>query len=508
MLMILIFASCKDENAFMPGDDGLTCYSILVSAPNNATRAYYEESADGSSISVKWEKGDVIVLKSENKEYSFVYKKDTLDGAGKFVHYGEIPNATRLYGTVSFGSDPGAYKQVQKKNNKCKEWLIKNISAFDLTKYEVISLLPSNARSLIHIQLLSPALFPGKSVLEIKGLKNNYTITLGENPDYVFADKGEMLDIYVTIPADQKSIEKGATLKFYFYAYDNLAGSDMTEEKRQKNGDEYHYYMKCNETIALNNSEVVKLPLPNKPTHVALQMGLKVKWATTNVGATSDQPGEASFGRYFPWGMVEEHYEYAWNGVRCPLEGKNESALKEVFGSSFTSAKGFQGMSEIIYQGEKFGDAATYNWGDDWVTPSKSDVDELINNCTIQKSFSYNLEWAKEGIVIPHAKTHGLYVISKNEKYKNKKIWFPAAGGVHNKYMGTIDSPASNDGSNGVYMTTTMATSNDKNFAGFVRMSFNSAPGTGLSTGCWIDGNPVWEFYRKHGSTVRPIRKK
>ena len=268
-------------------------------------------------------------------------------------------------------------------------------------------------------------------------------------PKYVFADAGDDLDIYVVVPAGK--INSGTTLKFYIYAYDE-------NKKNADDGDEYHYYMKCNGTIETKNNEVVKMQLPNKPTHTAIQLGLSVKWATMNIGATSDQPGEASFGKYLPWGMTEEHFEFAWEDPNLSmLYRKTDEELKAVFGDDFSGS--IQGITPREYMGDTYGDPATCLWGDDWAIPTLDQITELKNRMSGSKvqgaKFTDWVEWANN-VVIPHVKTNGFYVYGKNP-YSNKKVWFPAAGGVHSKKRGTPESPASNDGCNGVYMTATTA---------------------------------------------------
>ncbi|MBS7364533.1 MAG: hypothetical protein KIH03_12075 [Paludibacteraceae bacterium] len=487
----LFFASCEDEGTMVLGDDE-PCYTILVSAPNvSDTRAYYKE--DGENIAVVWENGDIVILDDGSQKYPFVFKGMSGNN-GEFYHYGAIENAGGWTGTVSFGSTPGTINQTQEKNNVCGEHLVANVTTrINLNSRPTISLLPADNMSLLHIQTKSPGMLLGRSLLKIKGLAQNvvYTDTLGKKSEYVFADQGDLLDIYVVVPAGM-NISTGTTLRFYFYSYDEVTGSAET-------GDEYHYYMKCNGAITTANNEVVKMTLPNKPTHAAIQLGLSVKWATMNIGATSDQPGEASFGKYLPWGMTEEHYEYAWDDTKSSkLMGLALVGLNTAFGLAFSEEKGFQGISAKTYQGVVIGDPATSLWGDDWVTPSKEEMEEL-RECAHEASFNQWVEWADPTSVIPHVKTNGVYFKGKGS-YSNKKIWLPAAGGVHTQRKGSLDSPASNDGCKGIYMTSTRSGTN-----GFYNLPFNGKNGVTIGkVGSW---NGTYDFNRNHGVSVRPIRK-
>jgi hypothetical protein len=517
IIAILFFASCEDDGAIMLNDNE-PCYTIFVSAPNvSGTRATYDDR--NSEIAVKWEKGDVIVLSAGGENYSFLYRESAGD-VGEFFHYGKIsassdgslPEGSMLtFGNVQDGNN--TKDQVQKKNKICREYLTANMAGkklSDITSTKPVNLLPADNMSLLHVHVKSPGMFLEGSLLKIKGLDQSeyYNITLGEDPSLVFADAGEDLDIYVVVPAGE-TIKSGTTLKFYFYAYDEFAPKN---KDKKTNGDEYHYYMKCNGTIETKNNEVVKMQLPNKPTHTAIQLGLSVKWATMNIGATSDQPGEASFGKYLPWGMTEEHYEYAWEDPNLSmLYRKTDEELKAVFGDEFSGS--IQGITPREYMGDTYGDPATCLWGDDWVIPTKDQINELMNqmkNTKVQGAkFTDWVEWADKNVVVPHVKTNGCYVYGKNA-YSNKKVWFPAAGGVHSEKRGTPESPASNDGCNGVYMTATTVLTNPGGRPGCYVFMFNGYVKNGsvgdFSLGC--SDKIVYNFdTRIHGCSVRPIRK-
>ncbi len=78
--------------------------------------------------------------------------------------------------------------------------------------------------------------------------------------------------------------------------------------------------------------------------HEYVDLGLSVKWATCNVGATT--PGD--YGNYYAWG---------------------ETFTKEVYGDSDDS-------TNIP------SDAARADWGGEWRLPTKEEIQELLDNCT------------------------------------------------------------------------------------------------------------------------------
>ena len=88
--------------------------------------------------------------------------------------------------------------------------------------------------------------------------------------------------------------------------------------------------------------------------HEYVDLGLSVKWATCNVGASSPE----DYGDYFAWG-----------------ETKTKSTFKE--SNSVTYGKQ---MSDI--KGNSQYDAARANWGGSWRLPTKKEMEELKNKCT------------------------------------------------------------------------------------------------------------------------------
>ena len=109
----------------------------------------------------------------------------------------------------------------------------------------------------------------------------------------------------------------------------------------------------------------------------------KIVFATCNIGADSPE----DFGYYFRWGEL-----YGWKIVTdTPNEYGNAFILSatqhdkdgntlsstwnsSTFSNSYalsggTSLEGFKGKTNLEYNGTVYGDAATYNWGEPWVTP-------------------------------------------------------------------------------------------------------------------------------------------
>ena len=87
--------------------------------------------------------------------------------------------------------------------------------------------------------------------------------------------------------------------------------------------------------------------------HAYVDLGLSVKWATMNVGAST--PGD--YGDYFAWGEVHPKSEYT---------EKNSQTRKN-------------NISNI--SGNSSSDAACYHWGSSWRLPTEKELEELKDKC-------------------------------------------------------------------------------------------------------------------------------
>ncbi len=117
--------------------------------------------------------------------------------------------------------------------------------------------------------------------------------------------------------------------------------------------------------------------------HYAVDLGLSVKWATCNVGATKPE----GYGDYFAWGETSPKTSYTKDNCKT-----YDKSIGDIGGDSRY-------------------DAATANWGSGWRMPTKSEVQELIDNCT--------WTWTK------HNGVNGYEVKSKKN---GNSIFLPAAG--------------------------------------------------------------------------------
>ena len=98
----------------------------------------------------------------------------------------------------------------------------------------------------------------------------------------------------------------------------------------------------------------------------AVDLGLSVKWANTNVGAKKS----SGFSTYFAWGETKPKEYYSWNTYAWS-KGNSQYLTK-------------YSTADRRTQLAPADDAARANWGGKWRMPTIDEYEELINpaNCT------------------------------------------------------------------------------------------------------------------------------
>ena len=117
----------------------------------------------------------------------------------------------------------------------------------------------------------------------------------------------------------------------------------------------------------------------NAPSGVkAVDLGLSVKWASCNIGATSPE----QFGNYFAWGETEPKSFYGW-GTYKYCNGSDDTMTKYCTYSRVGTVdnKTTLDLSD---------DAAHVNWGGSWRMPTYAEQEELMNCCRWETRSYYN----------------------------------------------------------------------------------------------------------------------
>ncbi len=197
------------------------------------------------------------------------------------------------------------------------------------------------------------------------------------------------------VPCNNNKSKKGGSIKYFLFiallivllivAYNLYNDQLLTPEQSNEeyvsndtilNGEDS---IQNNEVNEANENKELLTGMHNN--HEWVDLGLSVKWATCNIGAST--PWE--YGDFFAWGEVKSKTFFSEDNY-------SESNLisYDIAGSSY--------------------DAAHIIWGGAWRLPKSEEFEELIEKCNFKWSTSHN--------------KNGWTVTGPN----GKKIFFPAAG--------------------------------------------------------------------------------
>lgn len=153
-----------------------------------------------------------------------------------------------------------------------------------------------------------------------------------------------------------------------------------------------------------DKSTPIVVPTPKKEisttmVHKAIDLGLSVKWASCNIGASKPEDP----GKYFAWGEIRSKKVYDSSTYRW-CDGSYNSLTKY-------GADSLYGVVDDKLVLEMADDIAHTNWGGEWRMPTKEEQDELRKKCT--------WDWDNRNGVTG-------YIVTS--KINGESIFLPAAG--------------------------------------------------------------------------------
>ena len=202
--------------------------------------------------------------------------------------------------------------------------------------------------------------------------------------------------------------------------------------------------------------------LINLNGHELVDLGLSVRWATCNVGASAPE----KYGDHFAWGETETKNNYYWTYYKY---GSDDRSMTKYCINANYGKNGFTDSKTILDMED---DVARELWNVGWRIPTFQEIQELVNsnNCS--------WTWTKQNGV------NGYKVTSKITGFTDRSIFLPAAGLIQETYQVTF-------GSEGWYWANTI---NGTESSGSRAISFNSKSysSSGIKSRCY-------------GLSVRPV---
>ena len=218
----------------------------------------------------------------------------------------------------------------------------------------------------------------------------------------------------------------------YFMSHREVSPSVLEEAYQFIDGKaipKYGYPVSYLVDYHINNSQVKTNTVDNSAvaTPRMVDLGLSVKWADCNLGATKPE----EFGRYYAWGETEQKSTYIPENYKwCNMQSNilTKYVVKEIDVPVYKERKDANGLiiAEIsLYDPilptkgtidgktelEPSDDAATACLGDGWRTPTKAEIQELYDNC----------EWTL-------IEQNGVRGYKATSKINGKSIFLPFAG--------------------------------------------------------------------------------
>ena len=262
------------------------------------------------------------------------------------------------------------------------------------------------------------------------------------------------LDLHASYQLEATILPSKATNKDVFWSSSNtsVATIDQNGLITTKSVGKTTITASCESVQATCNVTVIEPVISN-----VVDLGLSVKWATYNIGATKPE----EYGDYFAWGETEPKTYYTWSTYKW-CEGSDSTLTKYNTESSYGTVDNKTTL-------ELEDDAAHIHWGGTWRIPTDAEWKELLNNCT--------WEWTTLSGV------SGIKLTGRKAGYTDKWLFFPAAGYRYITDLGGI-------GSDGVYWSSSLY-SGLPSYAWYVLFSSDNVFRYGRS--------------RYYGRSVRPV---
>ena len=222
-----------------------------------------------------------------------------------------------------------------------------------------------------------------------------------------------------------------------------------------------YFYQKDGKTLEFPVSNLDSISFTKPTTGIEngykwVDLGLSVRWATCNVGATAPE----EYGDYYAWGEIATKDSCTWENYS--LADSSSTALTKYCNSSD------YGTVDNKTTLEAADDVATQKWGGNWRMPTIDEWDELLKNC--------DWTWTTLNGV------NGYEVKATN----GNSIFLPAAG-----YR--FDGVLFNAGSDGGYWSSSLDTDN---------------PSLTQSVNFYSDYHSTNSDYRYYGRSVRSVLDK
>lgn len=210
-------------------------------------------------------------------------------------------------------------------------------------------------------------------------------------------DTMENTFVGVAYASSRSALHPDSTFNYYSVSVKDIADSKFTANLKGLSESSVYYYASFTEISGVYNMSAIKeleTPILEHKIADAVDLGLSVKWASWNIGATAPK----DYGCHYAWGEVEDKSVYSLETYMYHNNGSYVDIGTNICGTEY--------------------DVAHVKWGGGWRMPTQEEIDELCYNCTWQLT-TISLNEEVYGSI-------GYTVTGPN----GNSIFFPAAGVV------------------------------------------------------------------------------
>ena len=376
-ILSMMAASCVNEIGSDHEVAAMYRYNLTF---ENQTKT--DLSGSGSKRSVSWTEGDQIKYYTESRQSNPVNTTVNLDGSGAYISIprgrtDEFVNA--VYGAAQLKSNTSTDHVMYisspiKGDQRHTSFDEAHVCAAFSSDIESPEIRFHNAACIVHFVSAADVykvVFSGN---------NDEIINAGNNGDLKITSESSWNLTVEPASSGGTSISivtNGEGSDFYF-AMLPVYFSDGIKVDCYNSLGELFVTMRTNSVLnTVSGSGAVKMldlgnaqDWVNAAPPVAIDLGLSVKWASYNVGATKPE----DYGDFFAWGEVSSKSDFMWANYQFGT-GKNGPFSKYVLDENY----GTIDHKTIL---DLTDDAAATVWIGDWRLPSKDEVSELMSTCT------------------------------------------------------------------------------------------------------------------------------
>lgn len=298
--------------------------------------------------------------------------------------------------------------------------------------------------------VINEARFKGMNVRPVKPLPKEMFSSISLSAEHLDLDYGEIRKVDVMAQPANRPVNKANIT----WSSSNPHVADVVEGYLTAVGTGSCTIIAHSEGNKAEMSVTVTLPVPEP-----VDLGLGVKWASANLGASA--PRKA--GGYFAWGETSPKAGYyEWGNYK--FGNVSEFTKYNYVVIDFKSDWPLDCKTEL----DPEDDAARVVLGQGWRMPTADDLWELKNKCTWQR--------------IENADSCGYLITSNVPGYEGKSIFIPLAGAMYEKRPGLENAPLPSNNQHNLYLrTSTLGVDEDRDrLSGYsIRPVMDFAAGAG-----------------------------